>query len=168
MRKLRLGLLTLAIVGALGAVAGVALLARPAHGGDPTGPPVSKDTRQILNDISAERIQATIHTLVGFGTRHTLSSQTDPNRGIGAATNWVYDQLQQAAAASDGRMTVEKQTFIQPPGPRVPQPTPITNVIATLHGTQSESAGRIYLISGHLDSRVTDVLNATSDAPGAD
>src|SRR4051794_37792920 len=166
MRKLRLGLLTLAIVGALGAVAGVALLARPAHGGDGQGPPVSPDTRQILNDISADRIQSTIHTLVGFGTRHTLSSQTDLNRGIGAATNWVYDQLQQDAAASDGRMTVEKETFTQPPGPRIPEPTQITNVIATLHGTQPESQGRMYVISGHLDSRVSNVLNGTSDAPG--
>ena len=95
MRKLRFGLLTLVIAGAVVAAAGIAMLARPAHGGDGHGPPVSKDTREILHDIKAERIQATIHTLVGFGTRHTLSSQTDPNRGIGAATNWVYDQLQQ-------------------------------------------------------------------------
>jgi hypothetical protein len=65
-------------------------------------------------------------------------------------------------------MTVEKQTFIQQPTPRVPQPTPITNVIATLRGSQPESADRIYLVSGHYDSRVTDVLDATSDAPGAD
>ena len=144
MRKLRLGLLVLVISGALVAAAGIALLARPANGGDGQGPPVSKDTREILNDISADRIQATIHTLVGFGTRHTLSSQTDPNRGIGAATSWVYDQLQQDAAASGGRMTVEKDTFVQPPGPRIPQPTQITNVIATLHGTQPESASRVY------------------------
>ena len=95
MRKLRFGLLTLVIAGAVVAAAGIAMLARPAHGGDGHGPPVSKDTREILHDIKAERIQATIHKLVGFGTRHTLSSQTDPNRGIGAATNWVYDQLQQ-------------------------------------------------------------------------
>jgi hypothetical protein len=54
--------------------------------------------------------------LAAFGTRHTLSSQTDPNRGIGAATNWIYDQFQKYAADSDGRLTFEKQTFIQPPG----------------------------------------------------
>jgi Peptidase family M28 len=168
MRTLRFGLLTLVIAGALVAAAGIALLARPAHGGDGHGPPVSPDTRQMLNAISAKRVQETIHTLVGFGTRHTLSSQTDPNRGIGAATNWVYDQMLQDAAASDGRMTVEKDTFIQPVSSRIPVPTPITNVIATLHGTQPESASRMYVITGHLDSRVTDVLNFTSDAPGAD
>jgi hypothetical protein len=122
----------------------------------------------MLNDVSSSNIEQTITKLVSFGTRHTLSSQTDPNRGIGAATQWVYDQLQQDAAASGGRMTVEKQTFIQPPGPRIPTPTPITNVIATLHGSQAASANRTYVVSGHLDSRVTDVLNGTSDAPGAD
>jgi len=122
----------------------------------------------MLNDVKARNIQQSIDTLVGFGTRHTLSSQTDPNRGIGAATQWVYDQLQATAAASGGRMTVEKQTFTQPAGPRIPQPTEITNVIATLHGRQPASAGRTYVVSGHLDSRVTDVLNGTSDAPGAD
>ena len=166
MRKLRYALFAAVLAGALGVVVGLALATRPARGGDEK-PHVSPATRQILNDISADRIQQTIHTLVGFGTRHTLSSQIDPNRGIGAATSWVYDQVLQYAAASDGRMTVEKQTFIQPPGPRIPQPTPITNVVATLHRTQPESASRIYLVSGHLDTRCTDVLNFTCDARGA-
>jgi Peptidase family M28 len=65
-------------------------------------------------------------------------------------------------------MTVEKQSFVQPPGPRNPNPVTVTNVIATLHGAQPESANRIYVVSGHLDSRVTDILNFQSDAPGAD
>src|SRR4029450_10762835 len=63
-------------------------------------------------------------------------------------------------------MTVEKQTFIQPVGPRIPVPTPITNVIVTLKGTASPE--RFYVVTGHLDSRVTDVLDFTKDAPGAD
>jgi hypothetical protein len=122
----------------------------------------------MLHDVSADRIQQTIEKLVSFGTRHTLSSQTDPNRGIGAATNWVFDQFQQDAAASDGRMTVEKQSFVQPPGPRNPTPVTVTNVIAILHGTQPESANRMYVVSGHLDTRCTDVLNFQCEAPGAD
>jgi hypothetical protein len=122
----------------------------------------------MLGDISATNIEHSINTLASFGTRHTLSSQTDPNRGIGAATNWVYDQFQQYAADSNGRLTVERQTFTQPPGPRNPNPVDVTNVIATLHGAQPESADRIYLVSGHLDSRCTDVLDFTCDAPGAD
>jgi hypothetical protein len=175
MSKLRYGLLALACAGLLAAAATLAFGTNAAsggpghgHGHGHHGPPVSTDVRQMLNDVSSSNIEQTITKLVSFGTRHTLSSQTDPNRGIGAATQWVYDQLQQDAAASGGRMTVEKQTFIQPPGPRIPTPTPITNVIATLHGSQAASANRTYVVSGHLDSRVTDVLNGTSDAPGAD
>jgi hypothetical protein len=122
--------------------------------------------RAMLREIDPDRIKATILKLVSFGTRHTASSQTDPNRGIGAATNWVFDQMQSFAAASDGRMTVQRQTFTQPVASNIPVPTTITNVIATLKGTASPE--RFYVITGHLDSRVTDVLNFTSDAPGAD
>src|SRR6201997_5246091 len=122
--------------------------------------------RAMLREIDPDRIKATILKLVSFGTRHTASSQTDPNRGIGAATSWVFEQMQAAAAASGGRMTVQKQTFTQPVASRIPVPTTITNVIATLRGTASPE--RFYVITGHLDSRVTDVTNFTSDAPGAD
>jgi hypothetical protein len=125
-----------------------------------------KELRDILRAVDHKRLEATIQTLVGFGTRHTLSSQTDPVRGIGAATQWVYGQLQNSAAQSGGRMTVELQSFLQPVASRVPTPTVITNIIATLHGTTSPQ--RIYLVSGHLDSRCTDPLNFDSDAPGAD
>jgi hypothetical protein len=122
--------------------------------------------RAMLRDIDPDRIKATILKLVSFGTRHTASSQTDPNRGIGAATDWVFGQMQSFAAASGGRMTVQRQTFTQPVASNIPVPTTITNVIATLKGTASPE--RFYVITGHLDSRVTDVLNFTSDAPGAD
>ncbi|HEX3310177.1 MAG TPA: M20/M25/M40 family metallo-hydrolase [Streptosporangiaceae bacterium] len=122
--------------------------------------------RAMLRDIDPDRIKATILKLVGFGTRHTASSQTDPNRGIGAATAWVFSQMQSFAAASGGRMTVQQQTFVQPVSSTIPVPTTITNVIATLKGTASPE--RFYVITGHLDSRVTDVLNFTDDAPGAD
>ena len=120
----------------------------------------------LLGEIDPDRIKATILQLVQFGTRHTASSQTDPVRGIGAATTWVFGQMQAIAATSAGRMTVQKQTFVQPVGSNIPVPTTITNVIATLQGTASPE--RFYVITGHLDSRVTDVLDFTSDAPGAD
>jgi hypothetical protein len=169
MSKLRFGLFALACTVVVIAAAILAFGTKPASGGGRHhAPPVSKDVRQMLQEVSSRNIEQTIQKLVSFGTRHTLSSQTDPNRGIGAATEWVYGQLQQDAAASGGRLTVEKQSFVQPAGPRIPTPTTITNVIATLHGSQAESAGRTYVVSGHLDSRVTDVLNGTSDAPGAD
>jgi Zn-dependent M28 family amino/carboxypeptidase len=116
--------------------------------------------------VDATRIRATDERLVAFGTRHTLCSQTDPVRGIGAATEWVHARLTEYAAASGGRMTVAKQSFVQPVSPRIPQPTTITNVIATLRGDASPE--RVYVVTGHLDSRVTDVMNFTADAPGAD
>src|SRR6516162_77845 len=122
--------------------------------------------RALIRQIDPNRIQATIEQLVSFGTRHTASSQDDPVRGIGAATAWVFDQMQGFAATSNGNMTVQKQTFVQPVSNRIPVPTTITNVIATLKGTASPE--RFYVVTGHLDSRVTDVLNFTSDAPGAD
>jgi hypothetical protein len=122
------------------------------------------DLRELLKQVDPDRIEATINRLVAFGTRHTLSSQTDPVRGIGAATEWVYQEMLAIAATSGGRMTVQKQSFIQPAGPRIPTPTQITNVIATLQG--DETPERVYVVTGHLDSRVTDVLNFTADAPG--
>ena len=124
------------------------------------------ELRRLLGQIDPARIEATITRLVQFGTRHTSSSQTDPVRGIGAATTWVYQQMQAIAATSSGRMTVEQQSFVQPASPNLPTPTTITNVIATLQGTASPA--RYYVITGHLDSRVTDVTDFTSDAPGAD
>ena len=93
--------------------------------------------RALLREIDPDRIKATILRLVQFGTRHTASSQTDPVRGIGAATAWVYGQMQAIAATSSGRMTVQEQTFVQPVASNIPVPTTITNVIATLKGTAS-------------------------------
>ncbi len=125
-----------------------------------------RDLIALLRQIDPNRIQSTIQTLVGFGTRHTASSQTDPVRGIGAATAWVTQQMNAIAATSNGNMTVQQQTFTQPPSSTLPLPTQITNVIATLQGTASPE--RFYVITGHLDSRVTSILDFTSDAPGAD
>jgi hypothetical protein len=124
------------------------------------------ELRSILAEIDRHRIEANVRKLVSFGTRHTLSTQDDPNHGIGAARDWIFETMRSYAARSGGRMTVEKQSFIQPPADRVPTATRITNVLATLHGSRFPE--RIYLISGHYDSRVTDVMDSTSFAPGAD
>jgi hypothetical protein len=129
-------------------------------------PSPAPELRAIFREIDPKRIEATIRKLVSFGTRHTLSVQDDPNRGIGAARDWIFAELQRYAAASGGRMTVELQSFIQPVASRIPVPTRITNVVATLRG--SVAPARTYVVTGHYDSRVTDVMNATSDAPGAD
>jgi peptidase M28-like protein len=122
---------------------------------------------KIVAEIDPCNIENTIRKLVSFGTRNTLSDQNDPNRGIGAARDWLYDEFQKAAVASAGRMTVEKQTFEQPKGARVPQPTMLTNIVATLKGTQPESANRVYVVSGHYDSMCHSPIDGKCDAPGA-
>ncbi|HKN84351.1 MAG TPA: M20/M25/M40 family metallo-hydrolase [Pyrinomonadaceae bacterium] len=121
----------------------------------------------IVRDIDARNIEATIRKLVSFGTRNTLSEQNDPNRGIGAARDWLYSEFLKAAARSSGRMTVEKQSYEQQKAQRVPQPTIITNIVATLKGSQPEAADRIYVVSGHYDSMCTSPTDAKCDAPGA-
>src|SRR6266511_2173636 len=128
--------------------------------------PPDRQLRQLLRQVSPSRIEATVRQLAAFGTRHTLSSQDDPSRGIGAARDWIFARMQAIAATSGGRMTVEKQAFVQPVASRIPVPTTITNLVATLRG--GSAPGRTYVISGHYDSRVTDIMNFTSDAPGAD
>jgi len=122
---------------------------------------------RIVQEIDARNIERTIRKLVSFGTRNTLSTQSDPNRGIGAARDWLFSEFSKVAEQSGGRMTVEKQSFEQPKAARVPEPTMITNVVATLNGTQPESAGRTYIVSGHYDSMCTSPTDATCDAPGA-
>ncbi|MEO3868795.1 M28 family metallopeptidase [Nonomuraea sp. B12E4] len=126
------------------------------------------ELRRMLREISAQNIKRTVLKLVSFGTRNTLSAQDDPTRGIGAARDWLFEEFTKAAAPSGGRMTVELQSFIQPAQPpRYPQPIPVTNVVATLHGSQAESAGRTYVVSGHYDSMPTGVADFATDAPGA-
>ena len=137
-------------------------------GGSPpaTAQPPTRELRALLREIDPDRIEATVRKLVSFGTRHTLSVQDDPARGIGAARDWLLAELRSYAQASGGRMTAELQSYVQEPASRIPTATRITNVLATLRG--SVTPERVYVVSGHYDSRVTDVMDATSDAPGAD
>jgi acetylornithine deacetylase/succinyl-diaminopimelate desuccinylase-like protein len=132
--------------------------------------PVSADpVAQMLRDVDSKRIERTIKTLVSFGTRNTLSSQDDPKRGIGAARDWLYGEFKKVAGTSGGRMTVELQSFDQEPGKfaRIAKTTKLTNIVATLHGTQPESEKRVYVVSGHYDSMCTSPTDADCDAPGA-
>ena len=123
------------------------------------------DLRALLGQIDPNRIQATIQRLVAFGTRHTASSQTDPVRGIGAATAWVTQQMQSFAAASNGRMTVQQQTFVQLVASRIRSHYVITNVIATLRVLRP---GVFTPHQGTWTSDDSMCLDFTSDAPGAD
>lgn len=128
-----------------------------------------RELRDIMRAIDKRNIETTIKKLVSFGTRHTESSMTDPNRGIGAAINYVFTTMQGYAATSNGRMTVERQTYHQPFVANTiltPDGVDITNVVATIKGSLTPE--RIYVITGHLDSRRTLVTDAVGDAPGAD
>lgn len=129
-----------------------------------------KATEQIagaVREISPENTEATIRKLVGFGTRHTLSETASDTRGIGAARKWIQTEFDRYSKESGGRLEVTTDEFTQSPGPRNPQPIQVVNVVATLPGSQQESRDRMYVVSGHYDSRVTDIMNATADAPGA-
>ena len=124
---------------------------------------------RIVSEINAANIERTIRKLVSFGTRSTLSSQDNPTRGIGAARDYLYGEFSKIAQASNGRMTVEKQTFEQAPGKyqRIARTTTLTNIVATLRGTQPASENRVYVVSGHYDSMCTSPTDAECDAPGA-
>lgn len=130
-------------------------------------PARNRTIANVVREIDARNIEATIRKLVSFGTRNTLSEQNDPKRGIGAARDWLYAEFLKAAEASGGRMTVEKQSYEQAKAARVPQPTIITNVVATLRGSQPQSASRMYVVSGHYDSMCNTPIDAKCDAPGA-
>jgi hypothetical protein len=129
----------------------------------PRNPAISSIVRQI----DARNIERTIRQLVSFGTRNTLSEQNDPKRGIGAARDWLYTEFLKVAESSGGRMTVEKQSYEQQKAARVPQPTIVTNVVATLKGSQPQATDRIYVVSGHYDSMCNSPTDAKCDAPGA-
>jgi len=136
----------------------------PGHAVIPQEP--SAELQSMLSQIDPKRIQAIITKLASFGTRHTLSNQTDPNRGIGAARDWLEMQMQAIATTSSGQMTVSTPNYIQGIADRILFPVRITDIIATLKGTTDPD--RVYVVSGHYDSRNTDVENFMDDAPGAD
>ena len=120
---------------------------------------------KMVKEVSAKNIEATIRKLVSFGTRSTLSDQNDPNRGIGAARDWIYGEFQKISADCGNCLTVEKQSFLQPKANRVPEPTTLTNVVATLKGTTDPD--RVYVVSGHYDTMCSSPTDGKCDAPGA-
>jgi hypothetical protein len=122
---------------------------------------------KMVKEVSADSLQSYIKTLVTFGTRSTISTQTDAKKGIGAARLWVLSRFNEFARQSGGRLTAIIDTTTLPAdGKRVDAPLVLGNVVATLKGTDPND-DRIFLISGHLDSRRTNVMDKTGDAPGA-
>lgn len=127
----------------------------------------SGNINEMVRSVNQDSLKSYITKMVAFGTRNTLSDIKSKTKGIGAARNWVISKFNQFAKQSDGRLTafLDTTTF-QPDGKRVDKPTLLGNAVAILKGTDA-SDKRVYVVSGHLDSRVTDVMNRTSDAPGA-
>lgn len=119
----------------------------------------------LVDEISPANIEAIITKLVSFGTRHTLATFNSSTRGIHAARDWIASEMQGFAKESDGRMTVEVQSYLQGVASRIPFPVVISNVVATIKGC--ETPEKVYVMTGHYDSRVTDVLNYEADSPGA-
>lgn len=158
---MRLHPLALAIIIAPLSVAGFAQT-------PPTAPDdvISRQLDAIGRAPSPQRIEADIRKLVSFGTRHTLSDTTSKTRGIGAATRWIFDEFTRISKACGGCLDVQYvRGTVKAGEPRIPRDTEVTNVIAIQRGTVDPN--RHVIMSGDIDSRVTDVMNATSDSPGA-
>ncbi len=121
--------------------------------------------KEIAEAPDAGQLHATVQTLVNFGTRHSLSDTASAKRGIGAARRWVQARFEQIGRDCGGCLSIvtPSQTVT---GSRVPKPAEIVDVVAIQRGTTDP--GRVIVLTGHIDSRVSDPLNATADAPGAD
>jgi hypothetical protein len=140
----------------------LAALATTAGAASPVEQPQLRD---IATAPDAAQLKATIEALVRFGTRHTLSDTASPKRGIGAARAFAQARFEQIGRDCGGCLAVvtPSQTVT---GARVPKPATIMDVVAIQRGTTDPE--RVIVLTGHIDSRVTDVMNATADAPGAD
>jgi len=122
--------------------------------------------KQMADEVSSKNVEAIVRKLVSFKTRHTLSDTLSKTEGIGAARNWIKAEYERYAAASNGRMQVQFDVFVQPQGSRLSKATTMKNVLAILKGTDTADR-RVYVISGHYDSRASKAMDSTSFAPGA-
>src|SRR5437764_2004782 len=124
-----------------------------------------------LRQISPQRLQQTIYKLVSFGTRATLSANNPDaetsEKGIVAARKWIKAEFERYSADCGGCLEVKTDSFVEQPKSRIPEMTGIENVYAILPGSDPAQATRIYLVTGHYDSRNSDPLNHTDPAPGA-
>ncbi len=151
---------------AAGLIAG--LFAASACAAPANSPDLSRRQPQIdkiVAEISPKRVENYVRKLVSFETRHTMSDTTSDTTGIGAARRWIKAELERCGAGTS--LQVAFDSHISPVSARISRPTEIVNVVATLPGTQDASKERLYVVSGHYDSRNTDVMDATGKSPGA-
>ena len=166
---------------ALGAAAISLALAAPgqsqtAHADLPAPPPADPAIAAALRTISPDAVRADIARLVSFGTRSTLSSMdTDlpPGQGINAAADWIESEFRAISATCGGCLEVKRDAFVEQPAPvngrpsRFPGPTRLVNVYAILHGASTDKNAPWTLVTGHYDSRATNVMDSHVTAPGA-
>jgi hypothetical protein len=130
------------------------------------GPPSEvQDLYAVAVEPSADRIRADIQTLVDFGTRHTLSETESETRGIGAARRWIFEEFEKISKDCGGCLEVIYVSDTIEGERRIPEPTEVVSVLAIQRGTTDPN--RYVMMSGDIDSRVTDPLNGTDDSPGA-
>lgn len=132
-------------------------------------PVVDKEIASLIGQISADSIRNYIHKMVSFGTRHSLSDTVSDSKGIGAARRWVAGKFRQFARQNKANMTVTLDAYRLEPSPRQPRisrPVTMKNVLGVLQGSDP-SDNRVLLISGHLDSRNSDIMDSVGVAPGA-
>ena len=124
------------------------------------------EIERMVKEVSPDSLQSYIKALVGFGTRNTLSTQTDPKRGIGAARNWVLGKFNEMSKQSNGRLTAMiDTTTLQPDGRRVDVVLLLGNVVATLKGADPND-DRIFIISGHMDNMRSSPTDRIGDEIG--
>lgn len=123
--------------------------------------------KNMIDQVSSQNIESIVRKLVSFETRHSMSDTLSSKTGIGAARNWIKSELESYSRTSGSRLKVEFDTFTQPAdGRRVMSPTVMKNVLGILPGTDP-SDDRVFIVSGHYDSRATDVNDSKIFAPGA-
>ncbi len=155
------------LIAALSVTAGPAAAQQAALEERTPPPPRDPRVRAIIDSTSAERIEEDIRQLAGFGTRHTLSDTTSDTRGIGAARRWIKAEMDSIAAACGGCLEVfyQRATFGPEDTERIPEPTEVVNVVAIQRGAAHPD--RYVIMSGDIDSRASDIMDAETDAPGA-
>ncbi len=128
-------------------------------------PEIEQRVHGIVDAVSANRLQSDVQTLVDFGTRHTLSETVSQTRGIGAARRWIEAEFRNISEACGGCLEVMTVSDFVEGERRIPERTEVVNVIAIQRGTLDPD--RVVMMSGDIDSRITDALNGTDDSPGA-
>ena len=170
------GVLAVAVASVLAGLGQAGVARGQANSAEEPAPVMAADPRiaAALHSISPVDVQADIAKLVSFGTRSTLSSMNTnlpPEQGILPAADWIEAQYKAISASCGGCLEVKRDDFIQPgstsPRSRIRTDTRLVNVYAILHGTSENKAAPWALVTGHYDSRVTDVMDASSAAPGA-